>query len=44
MIPDVNNGEVELFLRLQKAKDSFFPRNELKVKVSLELEIMMKIR
>jgi hypothetical protein len=34
---------VELFLRLQKAKGSFFPRNELKVKVSLELEIM-KIR
>ena len=31
-------------MRLQKAKGSFYPRNELKVKVSLELEIMMKIR
>ena len=31
-------------MRLQKAKGSFYPRNELKVKVSLELEIMIKIR
>ena len=30
-------------MRLQKAKGSFYPRNELKVKVSLELEIIMKI-
>ena len=29
-------------MRLQKAKGSFYPRNELKVKVSLELKIMMK--
>ena len=30
-------------MRLQKAKGSFYPRNGLKVKVNLELEIMMKI-
>ena len=35
---------MESFLRLQKAKGSFYPRNKLKVKVSLELKIMMKIR